>query len=442
MTLRIALSTALSATLLITSAVESWGICRIVEEAGSPPPVMTADQSVLLVKYSDAVIGSNCGSGPNLDGGPSLDGGSPGSDAGSEPIPDASLGDTGDAGLESGDAGLESGDAGPGFGDAGPDECEEIRGEAITMVVQPEFSIAKEGARFALLMVTPSWPIVTVADNEIFHDLAEATAPQVLVEEQYIEDVNLGYQCQDPHFSSGCGPAASSGGNGGGGWQPPPSTPPDFPTDPAIDAIGAYEVVRLNVGDSEELAGWLEEFNYLYSEADLQATTPYIEEGWTVVAVRVRHDFGHHGGLTPLAFSWAGTEMRLPVGISTAPAPSESHLTLYVSAEQRYDLDDAFVPYANPSEFGSRSYLTRNDTWLDLSLGADSDPYVRASSLGDTHDTVTVEQIVRIPSSDCPSSGDDEDWGCGCSVKNAPGPGSVVVFLLCGLALLRRRRRG
>jgi MYXO-CTERM domain-containing protein len=376
---------------------------------------MVPKQSVLLVKYDDAVIAS-C---PEPGDAGVADAGSPDAAASVAASLDAAI-----------------------FVDANTDDasptdpsCEEIRGEAITMVVQPQFHINEGGARFALLMVTPSWPIVTTADQEIFRDLAIATAPEVWVQEKYVEDVALGYQCKDPQYKSGCGGGYSAGG--GGNWEPPPSDyEPGDPDIPMIDTIGAYEVARLQVGDTDELATWLGDFGYLYSDQDLLAASPYIDQGWTVVAVRIRHDFSISGGLSPLAFSWAGSELRLPTGISLAPPPAESDLTVYVSADRRYDFPASQVSYAKPTGMGGSTFLTRSNMWVDLSQGADADP-VAFESTGITQETVTVEQVVRIPSSDCP---DDDDEGCGCSVKGAPGVGTLLVVLACLVGLRRRRR--
>lgn len=421
------------ALLVSTFSTNAWGICRVVEEVGSPPPIITPTQSVLLIQYSDAVIQTcpdDIADGGLADSG-TFDGGFQGADAGNL-----------DGGFQGNDGGSSDGglDAGTDM-DAGTEDpaCESLRGEAITMVVRPEFALGAEGSRFALLMVTPSWPLVAVADNEIFDDLAQATGPELLIVDREIEDVSLGYQCHDPQFSSsgGCGAVTSTEGSN---WQPPLPDEIDPPVDPEVETIGAYDVVRLNVDDTEELAGWLEGFDYVYSESDLLAIDPYIQQGWTVVAVQVRHDFGHRGGLTPLAFSWAGSEMRLPMGISMAPPPAESNVTVYVSADRRYDFPGGHVSYAKPSNMSGNSFLTRSNLWVDLSLGAESDPIAFEAS-GEVRDSLELERITRIPSSDCPqSSRDDSGLDCGCSVRKTPGVGSLLLFLLCVVALRRRRR--
>lgn len=411
--------------LCLTYATDAAAICRIVEEAGSPPPVMVPAQSVLLIKYDDAVIAAcpEPGDAGTSDAG--IDGGGGVTDAA------VSFATTLDAGPFTDANTSDAGDLGP--------DCEEIRGEAITMVVQPKFHINEGGARFALLMVTPSWPIVSTADTEIFRDLAIATAPEVLVQEKYVEDEALGYQCKDPQYqNSGCG--GSGWDTGGGGWEPPPSDyEPGDPDAPMIDTIGAYEVVRLQVGDTDELAAWLGEFDYLYSDQDLLAASPYIDQGWTVVAVRIRHDFSISGGLDPLAFSWAGSELRLPTGISQTPPPAETDLTVYVSADRRYDFPASQVSYAQPSGMGGQSFLTRSNMWVDLSQGAEADPVAFQNS-GTTQESVTVERVVRIPSSECPFDDEEEEGCCGCSVEKAPGMGTLLILLACAIGLRRRKR--
>jgi MYXO-CTERM domain-containing protein len=423
---------ALVGIVCLAAASEVAAICRVVEEPGSPPPVIEPEQPVLLLKRADVVIGEDCPPPPIEPDAGADDAGAP--DAG---LPDGGVTDAGTA-----DAGA--------IADAGAPQCEEIRGDAITMVVQPRFSFGEGGARFALLMVTPSWPIVSLESEGLFQDLARATAPAVDVEAVYIEDESLGYQCSDPKWNSGSGGCAPGDGYwdyDDDEWVPPSPTDPELP-DPddaaAIDTIGAYEVARLTVADTTQLGTWLDDNGYLYTAADLAAAQPYIDQGWTVVAVRVAYDVALEGGLDPLAFTWPGSELRLPVAISRQPAPAETRLTVYVSAEGRYDFPGASVPYAQPTGMSGTSFLTRNNLWVDLSLDADGDP-IAVPATGTEREYVTVEQEIRIPSSDCPdpparSSSNNDEWGCDCTIDQPPSPGGLLLISMCALFLLRRRR--
>lgn len=415
--------------LLCAAASALWvsdaaAICRIVEEPDSPPPIIEPSQPVLIIKHRDVVVGEDCPAVPDggvRDAGSVVDAGA---DAGPDASPDAGPGDAADP-------------------DAGPPpqspECMEIVGDAITIVTQPRFRTGADGSHFALLMVTPQRPIITIEDQDLFKQLAIETAPRVDEIPRYVEDESLGYQCNDPKWNSepvGCGYSG-----GGGGFVPPNPPPGDYPDpDDAVDVqtIGAYEVARLSLSTEDDLAAWLDDNGYLYTDADLEAAAPYIEDGWTVIAVRVATDERLDGGLEPLAFTYPGSEVRLPTGISRQPPPAEARLTVYIAAEGRYDLPGAYIQYAERS-WSDGSFLTRNNLVVDLSLGSEGDP-VAARVAGDPtyRDVVTVDQVVRIPSSNCP--GGKDDAGCWCRTGGGPGPGSLVLFGICALALLRRRR--
>lgn len=411
---------------VLAMSAEAAAICRVVSEPDRPPPVIEPEQPVLIIKRSQN-IDQNC---------------DPLTDAGPAPA-DAGQGDAGP-----GDAG--PGDAGP--GDAGPADagCAPIEGDAITMVVQPRFQIGADGAAFALLMVTPSPPAIQLADPSLFRQLALATAPRPVVVPNYIEDESLGYQCNDPKWSSDSG-----GGCGGGSWdvgpgyQFPDPTSVDLPEpDDAVlvDTLGAYQIARLTLTDAGELASWLDSYGYQYGQADLDAIAPYIADGWTVVAVRVITDASLDGGLEPLSLTWAGTEIRLPLAVSRQPAPAEEWLTVYVAAEGRYDFPGGTVSYAQPSRTAGTTFLTRTELWADLSLGPEADPIASAVEGNPSHrDTVEVTQDIRIPSSKCPSRAGATGGGAiGCCRTSSGSdlPDSALLgTLLLGLAVWVSGRR-
>ena len=405
--------------LAVTVLAAAWGsdagaICREVEETGSPPPVVSPDQEILVIKKTGAEVGCD----EPADAGPTP--GSP-ADAGA-PLPDAAPCHTTDT---------------------------------ITWVVQPRFSIGEGGARFALLMVTPRAPIIEAAPAGIFEDLARATAPIEIVEETYVEDPSLGYQCQDPKGgSAGCGSTTTSGGNGD--W-----TPPDFGDGEAADAglpsgyvpvqaIGNYQIVVLAASSGAELATWFDQTGFTYGPDDIAAIDPYLQLGWVVTAVRVKSEGSvDDGGLEPLAFTFEGDELRLPLAIGRSEGGGRALLRVYLAAEGRYELPDAGIPYAGftTAMTGEPQFLTVNILDRDLSLGIDDDPVaVRAESDDPYQESYTRTITTRVPSSDCPSrgGGDDDDIDlCGC--RFGSGPGGTLLSLLVGVAgaalLLRRPRR-
>lgn len=431
------------AATLVATTNPALAICREVTELGSDEPSIDPDQSVLIVKRPNAVVGYDCTVG---DAGSAADGGV--DDAG--PQMQSSQTDAGQADAGPDDAGPD--DAGPNDADvpdAGPD-CRPIYGDAITMTVQPKFAVGENGARFALLMVTPKPPTITTASERIFRDLEASTNPLTEWNDIYIEDEALGYQCKDPRWnqpeSQGCG---SIGGSG----------TPDYPTvdPPSVDAgaggdlftVGQYQVGVIPAPNMSALQSWLDENSFRYDLSDLDALQPYVEMGWSVIAVRIDAQANAQGpaGLVPLSFTYPGTEMRLPLGLSRQSQFGQMFLRIYVAAGARYDIPGAHVGYAQRTSLGGATFLTRNDLWADLQRTADEDPIASLAAADTTvHDVVTRDREVRIPSSECPDrESDGASWViCGCNADGASPWGDevglIATLLLCAV-LLRRRRR-
>ncbi|HEU5056409.1 MAG TPA: DUF2330 domain-containing protein [Kofleriaceae bacterium] len=399
--------------LAVTVLAAAWGsdagaICREVEETGSSPPVISPDQEILVIRRTGTEVGCD----DPADAGPLADAGAP--------LPDAAPCHTADT---------------------------------ITWVVQPRFTIGEGGARFALLMVTPRAPFIEPAPAGIFQDLARATAPLETVENVYVEDPALGYQCEDPKGgSAGCGSTTTTGGNGD--W-----TPPDLGDGEAADAglpsgyvpvqaIGNYQIVVLAASSGAELAAWFDQTGFTYGAEDIAAIDPYLQLGWVVTAVRVKSDQAvDDGGLEPLAFTFEGDELRLPLAIGRQEGGGRALLRVYLAAEGRYELPGAGIPYAGFSTAmtGERQFLTVNILDRDLSLGIEDDPVAeRAPADTPYQESYTRTVTTRVPSSECPSRGgrDDDLDLCGCRLD--AGAGGTLVSLLIGLlgaAILWRPRR-
>ena len=243
---------AIASVVFFASLKDAAAICRIVGEPDSPPPVIQPKQSVLFIKRTDVEVG--CDDDP-MDG-------DAGTDAGADAAPERE----------------DAGGADPVPID--PLECENLP-EAITMVVQPRFTVNPEGAAFALLMVTPSPAHIVLERSSIFADLAEATAPEVEVREIRVEDERLGYQCKDPAWnnkSSGCGNWGFDGG--GPSFEPPTGDPYHDPETDEVETIGPYAVARLSATNATELADSLTALGYIFVQADVDAIAPYLEQGF------------------------------------------------------------------------------------------------------------------------------------------------------------------
>jgi hypothetical protein len=360
---------------------------RLVVEPNSPMPQL-ADDAVMLVKRQDVSVGCP------TDGG----------------MPDGGV--AGDAGTD--DAGVP--------GDAGmPPMCETIEGDAISLVVRPRFTTDMTGARFAVLYVTPSRPIVeTVADQ--FVELATITAPKTEFREIEVPDYSQGTRCAT-NSGGGCGGGGDysddSGGGCGGGFYPAPIGDSGLGDGQVgVEHVGPYDIVRAQPADAAALAALLDSFGYLHTQADLDAVAPYLARGYTVVAVRVAIEPGTSmpagRAMTPISMTWSGSELRLPVALGT----DTQDIKVFIAADGRYDFPGADVPYAQYSFSKATSYLTLNKLTALTGGSPDDDP-VAARVTGDPeyHETNVVTTEVLVPVNDC-SGGEQEEIGC-CRQCNA-----------------------
>ena len=387
-------------------------IARVIAESGAPMPVLT-DDAVLMIKRTNVVVGDGCVQDPGI------------RDAGVADAPDDSV--LIDAGTDAG-----AGDAGT--PDAG---CTSIPGDAITLVVQPRFTTDPQGMRFALLFVTPSRPIVETKSSYLFEDLAIVTAPKIEVHTRRVEDPDLGKQC-----SSGCGyqdEEESGGCESGASWDPPLFGDGGLGDGGlVVETIGPYEVLRAEPADANELATWLTGLNYVYDQGDLDAVAPYIALDYTVIAVRVAVGQPTTTTFAPIALTYPGSELRLPVAFGTASTNVAT--AVYIAADGRYDLPGADVRFADRTGWGDSGFLTRNDVVLDSDGLPANDPVAQRLANDPTEREVIVqEKIIRVPVSEC-----DDDIGCcgNCSAgRHRVRPDMIVVVLACGFILRRTRRR-
>lgn len=380
--------------LLLGSLIVCWSSVavaqgRVVGKTGIPGPDLDRQQAVLLSLREGETVGCT-------------------PDAGGDP-----------------DAGVDP-DAGPGCPDA-----------AVTMTVQPRFAFSDEGAAFAVLLATPGAPLYATESARIFESLAQITAPRIEENEILVEDPELGTRCQ----VYGCGGGTQDTGCAATPNFEPPRVPDAGFGDGAVTVIsvGPYEVLRLDVADTAELVSWLEQFEYAYTQADLDAIAPYIARGDVITAVRAELDPGSNL-LPALTLTWAGRELRVPVALGRPAAGETSQLTVYVAAPQRHDLGTPAPSYAafvgiDPS-FITRTELTVRDT-----ATIDTDPLARPHA--DDSEVVPVEYvdvIVRVPVTDCPEEERSDGSGC-CGTGRRLRWDAVLVACAVVLSIRRRRRR-
>lgn len=191
--------------------------------------------------------------------------------------------------------------------------------ESITLSVLAR-STADEAA---FLMPVPSRARFEVADADVFAELDEISKPEVRVREVVADG-----------DGAGGAPGAGSGAT-------------------VVDhvEVGPFEVAQLAGDDATAVTSWLGD-NGFTMPADLSgALTPYLAEGWLVVAVRLSPSSGSlEDGLPPMRLSFETSTPVYPMRLS-ATAENSQPLRLYVLADHRVDI-------SNPAPEGGDPELT------------------------------------------------------------------------------------
>jgi hypothetical protein len=193
------------------------------------------------------------------------------------------------------------------------------RTESITLSV-----LARSSAdEAAFLMPVPSRARFEVADADVFAELDEISKPDVEVREVEVD------------------------GDGTGGAAPGERGAT------VVDRVevGPFDVAQLAGTDATAVTDWLGD-NGFTMPADLSgALTPYLAEGWLVVAVRLAPSSGDlEDGLPPMRVAFETDTPVYPMRLS-ATAETVQPLRLYVLADHRVDI-------SNPAPDGAEPELT------------------------------------------------------------------------------------
>jgi hypothetical protein len=194
------------------------------------------------------------------------------------------------------------------------------RTESITLSVRAR-SAADEAA---FLMPVPSRATFEVADADLFAELDEISKPDIKVHQVEID-------------GDGSGGAAASEGGGA----------------TVVDRveIGPYDVAQLAGTDPTAVTTWLSDNGFTMPDDLATALTPYLAEGWLVVAVRLAPASGSlTEGLPPMRLSFETDTPVYPMRLS-ATAEYTQPLRLYVLADHRVDI-------TNPAPTGGDPDLT------------------------------------------------------------------------------------
>jgi len=190
--------------------------------------------------------------------------------------------------------------------------------ETITM----QLSMDSTAEDLGLLVPTPNPATVSLGESSTFDDLSTAVRPRRVEEFHLFGPPVL--------FDSGNG---SSGGAAPGG--------PGGVTALATVDLGPLEATTLRADDPAALRAWLDEHGYQIRAGLQVQLDPYVDEGWTFVAVRLtQQGKALQGELPPIVMSFASDTLVYPMRMSRAAAGAESVRT-YVLGEHRVQRGDA-----------------------------------------------------------------------------------------------------
>lgn len=176
-----------------------------------------------------------------------------------------------------------------------------------------------DSADAALLIPTPSPAEAALAEPEVFSELDDVTAPEVVVDYTWWPD--LGFGAGGDY--GGAAPGASDGVS-------------------VLDTtrLGDLEVTVLEADDADLLTEWLNEHGYEMRDTLADALMPYVSEGWYYLAVRLTTEAENlSGALQPLDITFASDQMIYPMRLSAAAADSQ-HVRTYVFSDHRVQRTD------------------------------------------------------------------------------------------------------
>ena len=200
----------------------------------------------------------------------------------------------------------------------------------------------------------------------------------------------------------------------------------------SLESVGPYDILRAHPTNRTELAQWLDQYSFTYATEDLDALAPYMLMGYTVVAARVKLEHSGNVALKPLALSWPGSEIRVPVALSAA-RDQGAVLTVYIAADGTYQFPSGTIRFSGPTSVMPYAYVTRSDLWINTMYPVDDPVAVHTTDenyqeIEDSYVDVKEPLVV-----DCE---DHNDFGCcgDCNARHSVRPDTVGIVLWCAPA--------
>lgn len=226
-----------------------------------------------------------------------------------------------------------------------------------------------------LVVPTPAPATVELGDAVVFDALERQLAPEIVTEWDWWGDFRL-----------------ADGGSSAG-------APGGAPVVLEQVQLGPIQATTLAADDPQGLTDWLDLNGYALPEPVAAQLAPYVEEGWSFVALKLVADVPFDGELDPISFTFDADELVYPMRMSAAAETAQS-VRLYLPGDHRSEVagsqtfqDVVFAGVPDEPEVAALGdYLTVIDlTFADPA--AINQDLVISQALDDT--TVTPTVVVR-----------------------------------------------
>jgi len=202
-------------------------------------------------------------------------------------------------------------------------ETSAVAWDGRTEQIVMRLSVRGNSRTAAWIMPVPHRATVELGDAALFSELASLTAPVTERRHHFWPDD------EDWPFGEPRHPIVYDTG-------PKASAPVDVV---GRERLGPFDVARLAATDPEALGRWLKENGFELPDRLTTALTPYVEQKWEYVAVRLAPEkrWGTLSGtLEPLRLRFASDRLVYPMRLSKLAATPQS-LDLYVLADHRME---------------------------------------------------------------------------------------------------------
>ncbi|WP_405059866.1 DUF2330 domain-containing protein [Kribbella sp. NBC_01505] len=180
-------------------------------------------------------------------------------------------------------------------------------------------AISGSSKKAAWIMPVPSPAKLELGDAKLFSRLAELTEPKVIEHTTYWPFRGLGL------FEGDQAPGGSAPGGGVSVREQM--------------TLGPFEIARLGGNNGTAVTDWLKTNGYVVPASLGANLTPYVTEGWEIVAVKLAPksaDESLTGSTPPLRLTFASDKIVYPMRLSKG-ATTPQAVTVYVAAPHRVD---------------------------------------------------------------------------------------------------------